>query len=535
MDGSEAGGAAADQHHQLGHPDPARGHPGAPARRHRERERHARHPARLRLRLAGPAVRARQPRQRPVPAGRRAAARVGLGPLRPVPLAEAGGEHRGHHRRAPGRVRPAALGGGEPELAPSAARGRGTGRAALRQLQHLDPQRVLGPEARVGLVHDRRQLHLDRPGDRSAEPRRRYVWDKSQQGRVFGKVDVDFNDRDHLTTLLAYSHNQFQIPVDPTQSARGDRARRSTEIPPSPYFPPNSQQTERENDLFGIVSYRHDFDTAKSLRVAAFVRYSTASFFGDPCRGARPGAGALHRGHRVPRGEQPRSAGRPTSGLVADYLQRIGDQHTLKFGLALNQLWGTSTYQAYSQLVTPPPPYYGSVGQGSDSPTNTTGGAYVQDRWTARKADADRRAPGGLPDRLGRRRPATTEVGVSPAARSGLGLHPGRGGPRLRRAPLDAPVGARRRGRRAAHERGPAEPAHPVHAQAGEGHLRRAGHQGAGDPRAVARAQRSGDASPTTSSTRRRSRTPASPRRTTSPRAGRRASRPRWTPSSPRS
>ena len=238
-----------------------------------------------------------------------------------------------------------------------------------------------------------------------------YVWDKSQQGRVFGKVDFDFNDRDHLTTLIAYSHNQFQIPVDPTQvpGAPGQYGN-----PPAPYFPPNSQQTEKENDLFGIVSYRHDFDASKSLRVAAVVRYSTATFFGDPAVVLGPA--------QVPctadvecRGVSNLDRKATDLGLVADYLQRIGDQHTLKFGLTLNQLWGTSTYQAYSQVLTPPPPppYYANTGQGSDSPTNTLGGAYVQDRWTLGKLTLT----GGLRvdfQTVGLGGTSSTEAGVSP-------------------------------------------------------------------------------------------------------------------------
>ncbi|MGZ6070261.1 MAG: TonB-dependent receptor [Myxococcaceae bacterium] len=237
-----------------------------------------------------------------------------------------------------------------------------------------------------------------------------YVWDKSQQGRVFGKVDVDFNDRDHLTTLIAYSPNQFQIPVDPTQQP-GATAPDAYGNPPAPYFPPNSQQTEGENDLFGIVSYRHDFDTAKSLRIAAFVRYSTASFFGDPSVVLGPAQEPCTADIEC-RGVSNLDRRATDVGLVADYLQRIGDRHTLKFGIALNQLWGTSTYQAYSQL-TPPPPYYGSVGQGTDSPRNTTGGAYVQDRWSlgrltltgGLRVDFQTVSVGGA---------GTTEVGVSP-------------------------------------------------------------------------------------------------------------------------
>ena len=236
-----------------------------------------------------------------------------------------------------------------------------------------------------------------------------YLNDEAQQGRVFAKVDVDLNDRDHLSTFLSYSHNRFQIPIDPTL-VPGSTQEDQYGNPPPPYFPPDTQQTETENDLFGILSYRHDFDATSSLRVAGYVRHSAAKFFGDPehalgstqtCVPECPGASNVNR-----RADHV--------GLVTDYLQRLGDQHTLKFGLSVDQLWGNTAYDAYQRVELPPPELV-RIGQGADQPTATTGGAYAQDRYTVGKltltaglrVDFQSASPGA--GAVG-----ATDVGVSP-------------------------------------------------------------------------------------------------------------------------
>jgi outer membrane cobalamin receptor len=237
-----------------------------------------------------------------------------------------------------------------------------------------------------------------------------YLNNDAQQGRVFAKVDVDLNDRDHLSTLLSYSHDRFQIPIDPTL-VPGNTQTDELGNPPSPYFPPDTSQTETENDVFGILSYRHDFDASKSLRIAGYVRHSAAKFFGDPehalgstqvCTdGDCPGVSNVNR-----RADHV--------GLVTDYLQRLGDQHTLKFGLSVDQLWGNTAYDAYQRELTPPPDF-SRIGQGADEPTATTGGIYAQDRFTAGKltitgglrADFQSASPGAGAVR-------TSDVGVSP-------------------------------------------------------------------------------------------------------------------------
>ena len=215
-----------------------------------------------------------------------------------------------------------------------------------------------------------------------------YLNDKAQQGRVFAKVDVDLNDRDHLSTLFSYSHDRFQIPIDPTLDPNNTQPD-TFGNPPPPFFPSDTQQTETENDLFGILSYRHDFDAARSLRLAGYVRHSAAKFFGDPEHALVPPQ------RPCPEGTTPETrldcpgasnVNRRADhvGLVADYLQRLGDRHALKFGLSVDQLWGQTAYDAYAREIVPPPEF-SRLGQGTDEPKATTGGAYLQDRFTTGK------------------------------------------------------------------------------------------------------------------------------------------------------
>ncbi|HTS81036.1 MAG TPA: TonB-dependent receptor, partial [Myxococcaceae bacterium] len=246
-----------------------------------------------------------------------------------------------------------------------------------------------------------------------------YLNDAAQQGRIFAKVDLDLNDRDHLSTLFSYSHDRFQIPIDPTidpNNMQGDQYGN----PPPPYFPPDTQQTETENDVFGILSYRHDFDAARSLRIAGYARHSAAKFFGDPEQALVPPQRPCPEGTtpdtRLDQCPGASNVDRRADhvGVVSDYLQRIGDQHTLKFGLNLDQLWGQTAYDTYAREITPPPEF-SRVGQGADQPTATAGGIYAQDRWTVGKltitgglrGDFQSASPGAGSNQV-------TDFGVSP-------------------------------------------------------------------------------------------------------------------------
>jgi outer membrane cobalamin receptor len=242
-----------------------------------------------------------------------------------------------------------------------------------------------------------------------------YLNNKAQQGRVFAKVDVDLNDHDHVSTLFSYAHDRFQIPVDPTL-VPGNTTRDEFGNPPPPYFPPDTQQTETENDLFGIVSYRHDFDASKSLRVAGYVRHSAAKFFGDPQHALGSTQVCLEDTEDSCPGVSNVNRRAEHVGLVSDYLQRLGDRHTLKFGVSFDQLWGRTAYDAYQRQLNPPPDFDRLPnGQGADEPVGTLAGAYAQDRYTLGKLtitgglrfDVQSATPGAGAPRL-------TDLGVSP-------------------------------------------------------------------------------------------------------------------------
>jgi len=243
-----------------------------------------------------------------------------------------------------------------------------------------------------------------------------YLNNNAQQGRVFAKVDLDLNDRDHLSTFLSYSHDRFQIPIDPTL-VPGDQTPDQFGNPPSPYFPSDTQQTETENDVFGILSYRHDFDASKSLRVAGYARHSAAKFFGDPEHALGSTQVCLKEDGTIDcPGVSNVNRRADHVGLVADYLQRLGDRHTLKFGVSLDQLWGNTAYDAWERLPQPPPDFQRVPnGQGADDSSATTGGIYAQDRFTAGKLTltgglrADFQSASYSAD-TGK----TTDVGVSP-------------------------------------------------------------------------------------------------------------------------
>jgi outer membrane cobalamin receptor len=210
-----------------------------------------------------------------------------------------------------------------------------------------------------------------------------YLNNNAQQGRFFAKVDVDLNDSDHLSTLLSFSHDRFQIPIDPTL-VPGDTTPDKFGNPPSPYFPSDTSQSETENDLFGILSYRHDFDATGSLRIAGYARHSAAKFYGDPQHALGSTQVCLDVTQDSCPGVSNVNRRADHVGLVTDYLQRLGDQHTLKFGLSVDQLWGSTAYDAYERLLTPPPDFQ-RIGQGADEPTATAGGVYGQDRYTVGK------------------------------------------------------------------------------------------------------------------------------------------------------
>ncbi len=117
-------------------------------------------------------------------------------------------------------------------------------------------QRGLDPEAASPILHD--QLH---------------------EGRGFIRLDDQLSPRDKLELLGIYAESHYQIPIDPTLlplSAGPPNAIRGTDQygNTAPEFVPyNSNPTEFEREVFGAISYVHDFDDRAQLQVTPFLRF----------------------------------------------------------------------------------------------------------------------------------------------------------------------------------------------------------------------------------------------------------------------
>jgi hypothetical protein len=116
--------------------------------------------------------------------------------------------------------------------------------------------RGLDPEAASPILHD--QLH---------------------EGRGFVRLEDQISARDKIELLGIYAESHYQIPIDPTLlplSAGPANAVRGTDQygNTAPDFVPyNSNPTEFEREVFGAISYVHDFDDRAQLQVTPFLRF----------------------------------------------------------------------------------------------------------------------------------------------------------------------------------------------------------------------------------------------------------------------
>jgi hypothetical protein len=209
--------------------------------------------------------------------------------------------------------------------------------------------------------------------------------------RAFLKVEYDASNRTHVTLLGAYAHNFYRIPIDTTVGPldpslpNGGRTLDQYGNGPAPFFPSGTDQTENERDGFALLSVRHDFDPRASLRVALSYRHSYGFLFGDalrslgptqdPCSTDAAGSTTCATASDV---------ARTADHLVgyAEQLWRVGEDHVVKVGGQVDQLFATSDYTAYTRSDALQGPDPALTVRGTDASHATTGGVYLEDRAT---------------------------------------------------------------------------------------------------------------------------------------------------------
>ncbi len=209
--------------------------------------------------------------------------------------------------------------------------------------------------------------------------------------RGFLKVEYDPSDRTHVTLLGAYAHNFYRIPIDTTvgpldpSQPNGGRNPDQYGNDPAPFFPSDTNQTENERDGFALLSVRHDFDPRSSLRVALSYRHSYGFLFGDaqqslgptqdPCSTDDAGNTSCATTSDVARKADH-------LGGYAEQLWRVGEDHVVKLGGQIDQLFATTNYTSYTRSDALQGPDPALTVRGADTSHATTGGVYLEDRAT---------------------------------------------------------------------------------------------------------------------------------------------------------
>lgn len=218
--------------------------------------------------------------------------------------------------------------------------------------------------------------------------------DRGDEERGFARIDYDLGDSDHLSWLATFASNRYQIPLDPTlapcDTTKPDCGRSPDQYgnSPPPFFPRDTDSTETERDLFSMLSYRHDYGPRSSVRLAAYYRYSYGFLYGDaahalgptqdPC--TNPTDPTTCASTSATTSDVARRANH--AGGIAEYLVRLGEDHVLRVGGKIDQLFGTTDFTSYTRNDTLRGPDPSLTLSGTDKANATSGGLYVSDRAT---------------------------------------------------------------------------------------------------------------------------------------------------------
>ena len=205
--------------------------------------------------------------------------------------------------------------------------------------------------------------------------------DDGRSGRGFFRVDWKQSASDRFEVFGSYSHNFFQIPLDPTISPldplRPNAVRPTDRFGNSspPFHPLDTDATETENEVFVAASWVHSFGTQGRLQVAPYYKLSLGALDADAIHAlgvtADPGAVASDVNRRA----------QHIGGVV--HYSALQGRHQLKTGLQVDYLLGDTDYTQYVRKD--------SASQGGVDPAQTVSGsdrtgallagAYFQDRW----------------------------------------------------------------------------------------------------------------------------------------------------------
>ena len=204
-------------------------------------------------------------------------------------------------------------------------------------------------------------------GIENLTPSKKPIHDHTNQLKGFGDISYLINDDTRLSLLFGMANNRFQIPNNPGQSPAFGY------LDTVDFDSADLDQRQRENTRFGVLALQGKLGTT-DYQVSVGQRYSSLVYSPD-----RIGelmfngvASAVTRGNRA-------------STLQADFAMRMGDRHTLRYGV----------YGSFERAISGNDawvfPADADGNQASVTPINIlddsrlvakTWSAYVQDEWS---------------------------------------------------------------------------------------------------------------------------------------------------------
>lgn len=194
------------------------------------------------------------------------------------------------------------------------------------------------------------------------------IHDRTRQYRGFGYLSDVLSDTSRITAFGGTSIGTFEIPNNPGQPGQftlnGQNAFDSSKL----------DQNQREITHYGVLAYQYGAGDL-NLEIAPFVRYSQTRYLPDPRGGDLILAGVADRTR----------LSSLTAGLQADGSYKLSDQHTLRFGLFLQN------ERTRSDVASQVFPVDADGNQTSDAPLTIADrggrngqlyGLYVQDEWS---------------------------------------------------------------------------------------------------------------------------------------------------------
>uniref|UniRef100_UPI0037515B79 TonB-dependent receptor n=1 Tax=Sphingomonas sp. TaxID=28214 RepID=UPI0037515B79 len=203
-------------------------------------------------------------------------------------------------------------------------------------------------------------------------PTRSAIHDRTKQYRGFAYVSDILSESSRVSAFGGTSIGRFEIPNVPGQAPSFTVAGRSS------FDSAALDQRQREVTHYGVLAYQYSGD-GLDFQVAPFVRYSRTRFVPDPL-GADIGFNGFADAAQL---------SSLATGVQADASHKIGDAHTVRFGLFFQN--ERTRNAVVSQVLLGTFDLSGAFAPSSDVPLTITDrgglsgqlyGVYLQDEWT---------------------------------------------------------------------------------------------------------------------------------------------------------